>query len=72
MFLKLAVEEHLTIFVNRTRGPFWSVGPAPVLLWSAVATNLLATVAAVHGVFMMPIGWEDIAHLGVRPGVVFR
>jgi len=58
MFLKLAVAGHLTIFVTRTRGPFWSSSPAPVLLWSAVASKLLATVAAVYGVFMISIGWK--------------
>jgi len=54
----LAVAGHLTIFVTRTRGPFWSIAPAPVLLWSAVATKLLATIAAVFGVLMVPIGWK--------------
>ncbi len=58
MFLKLAVAGHLTIFVTRTRGPFWSVKPAPILLWSAVGTKALATVAAVYGLMMAPIGWE--------------
>ncbi|AFM24639.1 plasma-membrane proton-efflux P-type ATPase [Desulfomonile tiedjei DSM 6799] len=58
MFLKLALAGHLTIFVTRTRGPFWSVAPSPVLLWSAVATKLLATVAAIYGVFMVPISWK--------------
>jgi H+-transporting ATPase len=58
MFLKLAVAGHLTIFVTRTRGPFWSIRPAPILLWSAIATKLLATLAAVYGVFMYPIGWK--------------
>ena len=32
MYLKLSVAGHLTIFVTRTRGPFWSTRPAPVLL----------------------------------------
>jgi H+-transporting ATPase len=58
MFLKLAVDGHLTIFVTRTRGPFWSVTPAPILLWSAIATKLLATLAAVYGIFMAPIDWK--------------
>ena len=58
MFLKLAVAGHLTIFITRTRGPFWSSLPAPGLFWSAVATKLLATAAAVWGVFMAPIGWH--------------
>jgi H+-transporting ATPase len=58
MFLKLAVAGHLTIFVTRTRGPFWSIRPAPILLWSAIGTKLLATFAAVYGLFMYPIGWK--------------
>lgn len=58
MFLKLAVAGHLTIFVTRTRGPFWSIRPAPILFWSAVATKALATLAAVYGLLMAPIGWH--------------
>jgi H+-transporting ATPase len=58
MFLKLAVAGHLTIFVTRTRGPFWSIRPAPVLLWSAIGSKLLATLAAVYGVLMSPISWH--------------
>ncbi|MGH8094438.1 MAG: plasma-membrane proton-efflux P-type ATPase [Chthoniobacterales bacterium] len=58
MFLKLAVAGHLTIFVTRTRGPFWSIRPAPILLWSAVATKALATLAAVYGLLMAPISWH--------------
>ena len=58
MFLKLAVAGHLTIFVTRTRGPFWSVRPAPGLFWSAIITKILATLAAVYGWYMDPIGWR--------------
>jgi H+-transporting ATPase len=57
MFLKLAVAGHLTIFVTRTKGPFWSSKPSPPLLWSLIITKLVATFAAVYGWFMMPIGW---------------
>jgi H+-transporting ATPase len=58
MFLKLAVAGHLTIFLTRTRGPFWSSRPAPILLWAAIGTKILATLAAVYGVFMVPIAWK--------------
>ena len=58
MFLKLAVAGHLTIFVTRTRGPFWSIRPAPILLWAAILTKVLATIAAVYGLLMAPIGWR--------------
>ena len=55
MFLKLAVAGHLTIFVTRTRGNFWSVKPGRLLFWSTVGTKLIATVFAVLGIFMTPI-----------------
>jgi H+-transporting ATPase len=58
MFLKLAVAGHLTIFITRTRGPFWSIPPAAVLLWAAIGTKVLATLAAVYGILMVPIGWK--------------
>lgn len=58
MFVKLAVAGHLTIFLTRTRGPFWSIRPAPILLWSAIATKVLATLAAIYGVLMTPISWR--------------
>jgi H+-transporting ATPase len=57
MYVKLSVAGHLTIFVTRTKGPFWSVRPAPVLLGAVVGTQLLATLIAVYGLFMTPIGW---------------
>ncbi|MBU2548892.1 MAG: plasma-membrane proton-efflux P-type ATPase [Proteobacteria bacterium] len=58
VFLKLAVAGHMTIFVTRTRGPFWSIRPGWLLLWSAIGTKVLATLAAVYGVLMVPIGWK--------------
>ena len=58
MYLKLSVAGHLTIFVTRTRGPFWSYRPAPILLGAVIGTQLLATLIAVYGVFMTPIGWQ--------------
>jgi H+-transporting ATPase len=57
MYLKLSVAGHLTIFVTRTRGPFWSTRPAPILFWAVVGTQVLATFIAVYGLFMTPIGW---------------
>jgi len=57
MYLKLSVAGHLTIFVTRTRGRFWSFRPAPILLGAVVITQLIATFIAVYGLFMAPIGW---------------
>jgi H+-transporting ATPase len=58
IFLKLAVAGHLTIFMARTRGPFWSIMPSAVLFWSAVITKFLATLIAVYGWYVTPLGWE--------------
>jgi H+-transporting ATPase len=57
MYLKLSVAGHLTIFLTRTEGPFWSSKPAPILIGAVLGTQLLATIFAVFGVFMTPIGW---------------
>jgi H+-transporting ATPase len=57
MYLKLSVAGHLTIFVTRTRGPFWSTKPSKVLLIAVVATQILATLITVYGLFVAPIGW---------------
>ena len=48
---------HLTIFLTRTRGPFWSIRPARVLWVAVLGTQTLATLIAVYGLFMTPLGW---------------
>lgn len=58
IFLKLAVAGHLTIFLARTQGPFWSIRPSAPLFWSAVITKILATLVAVYGWYIAPIGWK--------------
>jgi H+-transporting ATPase len=57
MYLKLSVAGHLTIFLTRTRGPFWSIPPARILWTAVLGTQILATLIAVYGVFMTPLGW---------------
>jgi H+-transporting ATPase len=57
MYLKLSVAGHLTIFLTRTRGPFWSIRPARVLLLAVLGTQTVATLFAVYGLFMTPLGW---------------
>jgi H+-transporting ATPase len=58
MYLKLSVAGHLTIFLTRTRGPFWSIRPARILLGAVLGTQILATLIAVYGLFMTPLGWS--------------
>jgi H+-transporting ATPase len=57
MYLKLSVAGHLTIFLTRTRGPFWSIRPARILWIAVLGTQIVATLIAVFGVFMTPLGW---------------
>ncbi|MFH0916880.1 MAG: plasma-membrane proton-efflux P-type ATPase [bacterium] len=57
MYLKLSVAGHLTIFLTRTRGPFWSHRPARILWVAVLGTQIVATLIAVYGLFMTPLGW---------------
>jgi H+-transporting ATPase len=57
MYLKLSVAGHLTIFLTRTRGPFWSIRPAKILWIAVLGTQAIATFIAVYGFFMTPLGW---------------
>jgi len=44
------------IVLTRTRGPFWSIRPANIL--AVFGTQAIATLIAVYGLFMAPIGWD--------------
>jgi H+-transporting ATPase len=58
MYLKLSVAGHLTIFLTRTRGPFWSIRPARILWVAVLGTQTIATLFAVFGFGLMtPLGW---------------
>jgi H+-transporting ATPase len=58
MYLLLSVAGHLTIFLTRTRGPFWSIRPARILWIAVLGTQTIATLIAVYGLFMTPLGWK--------------
>ena len=71
MYLKLSVAGHLTYFVTRTRGPFWSIRPARIVWTAVVGTQILATILAVYGVFMAPLGWGwAYIRVGLRADLV--
>lgn len=57
IFLKLVVAGHLTMFVTRNTGHFWSVRPSGIFFWSVILTDVLATIISVFGFFLTPIGW---------------
>ncbi len=63
VFLKMAVAGHLVLFVGRTKGHFWErPWPAPIVIWSAVATKLAATLLAAYGFGLItPITWPEVA-----------
>jgi H+-transporting ATPase len=58
MYLMLSVAGHLTIFLTRTRGPLWSIRPARILWIAVLGTQAIATLIAVYGLFMTPLGWK--------------
>ena len=57
VYLNLSIGGHLTLFVARTRGPFWSITPARILLFAVLGTQIVATFIAVYGFLMTPLGW---------------
>jgi H+-transporting ATPase len=58
MYLKLSVAGHLTIFLTRTRGPFWSIRPARILWVAVLGTQVLATCIAIFGFGLVtPLEW---------------
>lgn len=57
MYLKLSVAGHLTVFMARTKGHFWSVRPAKQLLAAVVLTQLTATLITVYGILLPAMGW---------------
>ncbi len=57
MYLLLSVAGHLTIFQTRTRGPWWSIRPARILVIAVVGTQALATAISVFGFLVAPLWW---------------
>ena len=71
IFLKLVVAGHLTMFVTRNTGHFWSVKPSGIFFWSVILTDVFATVLAVSGLFLAPIGWELAVFIWVYSLIAF-
>jgi H+-transporting ATPase len=65
MYLMLSVAGHMTIFLTRTRGPFWTIRPARILWVAVLGTQIVATLIAGFGVFMTPLGWGWAAFVWV-------
>ena len=52
IYLVLSIGGHLVLLVARTKGPFWSVKPAPRLLWAIILTQLTATILVLFGILL--------------------
>jgi H+-transporting ATPase len=65
IFLKLVVAGHLTMFVTRNTGHFWSVRPSGIFFWSVILTDIFATLLVVFGWFLTPIGWQLAAFVWI-------
>jgi H+-transporting ATPase len=71
MYLKLSVAGHLTVFMARTKGHFWSVKPAKQLLIAVVATQVTATVITVYGILLPAMGWALAGFVWAEAFAVF-
>ncbi len=58
IFLKLAIAGHLTMYLARHSKPFWAKPwPSLTLFATVETTQLFATLFAVYGILVTPIGW---------------
>jgi len=58
MYLMLSVAGSMTIYLTRTRGPFWSIRPSRGLVIAVTGAEIIATVIAVGGIFVTALPWE--------------
>jgi H+-transporting ATPase len=64
IFLKLVVAGHLTLFVARSRRPFFAPPyPAPLLLLAILGTQSLAAMIVGFGWFVTAIPWSYIGYI---------
>jgi H+-transporting ATPase len=59
IFLKLVVAGHSTLYVTRLKDHLWKKPyPNKLLLIGTFGTEIIATIIAVYGIFITPIGWK--------------
>jgi H+-transporting ATPase len=64
IFLKLLVAGHMTLFVARTRRPFFSNPyPAPLLLGAILTTQLIGAAIVGLGLFVTAIPWSWVGYI---------
>ncbi|PCI65903.1 MAG: plasma-membrane proton-efflux P-type ATPase [Piscirickettsiaceae bacterium] len=58
IFLKMSVAGHLTLFVARTKKPFYSSPhPSRVLFIAIISTQIIATIIVINGWLMPALSW---------------
>ncbi|MGD0255932.1 MAG: plasma-membrane proton-efflux P-type ATPase [Acidimicrobiales bacterium] len=60
MYLLLSVAGSMTIYLTRTRGPFWSIRPARILVIAVSSAQAVATLLAGFGILMPALGWGRV------------
>jgi H+-transporting ATPase len=58
MYLMLSVAGSMTIYLTRTRGPFWSIPPKRVLVLAVTGAEAVATFLALTGILMTSLNWR--------------
>jgi H+-transporting ATPase len=58
MYLMLSVAGSMTIYLTRTRGPFWSIRPARKLMIAVTGAQITATVISIGGIFVTALPWK--------------
>jgi H+-transporting ATPase len=58
MYLMLSVAGSMTIYLTRTRGPFWSIRPARILVLAVTGAELIATALALSGILVPRLNWN--------------
>ncbi len=71
MYLKLSVAGHFIIFIARTKGHFWSYRPSNLLIAAVLGTQIIATLIAVYGFLIPPIGWNLAVVVWIYVIIVF-
>ena len=71
IYLKLSVAGHFMIFIARTKGYFWAYRPSYILLGAVIGTQMIATIIAVYGILIPPIGWSLAALVWIYAMVAF-
>ena len=71
IYLKLSVAGHLTVFVARTKGNFWTVKPAKPLFFAVIITQAIATIITVYGILLPAMGWMPALFVWGEALIVF-